>query len=359
MNTKAVLILAAATTVLVALVALLNPGRSGPPVPDNAGALFPDLPARANDLATIEITTNTDQLTLAKQDSAWVLPAKDNYPASIDEVRRLVTQLQTLEPTDRKTADPTNHPRLGLTLPNPSEDAADNTNEGTRVRLLTTGGNAVADLILGITTNGNQFIRRADADQTWLIESPIRAEANPTRWFDPRPVQVERDEVRRITIEHPDGETVTVIKANDDFTLENIPDGRELVGPWAAGQIAGALGFINVTDVASDAWMQDAEVTTITYELEPTTDDETGDAEQTLTVRLAERNSQPWATFRAAGPGADEVNAITQGWSYQISSFTRDTLTKRLEDLLKPLPEPTETPAGPEIPAALTPPADD
>lgn len=353
MNTKAVVILAAATTLLIALVALLGPGPSGPSVPDNAGALFPSLAERAGDLTTIEITTGTGALTIARQGSAWVLPAKDNHPANIDEVRRLVTQIQTLEPTDRKTADPANHARLGLALP-----GAGNDTESTRVRLLTTEGDPLADLLLGITTEGNQFIRRADADQTWLIDTTVPADAEPTRWFDTRPVRVERDEVRRVTIEHPDSETVTVIKADDDFTLEPIPEGRELVGPWAAGQIAGALGFVNVTDVAAGDWMQDAEVTTITYELEPTE----GEGEPTLTVRIAERDSQPWASFLAAGPGAEEVNAIVQGWSYQISPFTRDTLTKRLEDLLKPLPDPpapaTGDGADPAIPPALTPPTD-
>ncbi len=346
MNTKALVILAACTTVLVALVALLGPGRSASPVPDNPGALFPDLPARAADLATIEITTKTDQLTIARRDTAWVLPAKDNYPANIDEVRRLVTQIQTLEPTDRKTADPANHARLGLALP-----SSDNDTDSTHIRLLTAQGDPVADLLLGNTTNAGQFIRRADADQTWLIDTPINAATSPTAWFDPRPVQVERDEVRRVTIEHPDGETVAIIRTDDDFTLETIPEGRELVGPWAAGQIAGALGFISVTDVSSDAWMQDAEVTTVTYELEPSE----GDEQQTLTVRVAERDSRPWAGFLAAGPGAEALNAIVEGWSYQISTFTRDTLTQTLEDQLKPPTTPPDAPAGPEIPAALNP----
>ncbi|MEM7754251.1 MAG: DUF4340 domain-containing protein [Planctomycetota bacterium] len=365
-NAKLFRMIVGAATALFIAAAFLNRQGSRPVRTEAPQTLVAGLEARAGDITRIEITTPDGSLELVRTESRWTLPSKDGYPVDLEAVRTLVAGLASLEIIDQKTANPDNHGRLGLAVPtDPGSDTEPAMAQApTRVRLLAADGSAVADVIVGNRAPTGVFVRTADDDQTWLADSAPETSIDPADWFDQRPVQVERDQVRTVTLTHPDGEVVRIVKNEDTFELAELPEGTEPVGPWQAGQPGGALAFLTVEDVrATDAiGFDDTEQVVVQYEL---VGEDADAAEQpTLTVRVAEIEGTPWATFAAAGPGADDVNAITEGWAYAIPAFTRDSLTRRIADLTQPIePEPIDDAAGglagPEVPAALTPPSDD
>jgi hypothetical protein len=363
MNTKALITLTTLTAFLVAVAAfVLRPGAPGGRSPFDA-PLVPDLAERATDLTAIEITTPSASLRLEREGDTWTLPANDGYPADLAEIRRLVTSVQTLTPIERKTSDPANHARLGLDLPERTAGSTDTA--PTRVRLLA-GGSAdasdvIADLVLGNTTPGGAFVRAASSDQTWLVAETIDARTDATAWFDARPVQVERTEVARVTIEHPTGPTITIVPDPDTpsaFVIEDVPEGKRVKGPWLAGQTAGALGFLSVLDVrAADAiGFDDVPPVIVTFTLNSAGETATDSDASALTVHVAEINGTPWVTFRSTGPGADAADAVTQGWAYEIAPFTRDALARTPEDLFED--EPTTTTGDEPTPPAVTAPGD-
>lgn len=358
-GTKRFLLIAGVTAVIAAAAAfIVGQGGSTAAEDGTPERLVTDLADRAGDIARIEIVSGSGTLELVRTDGRWTLPANDGYPADLTKVRELVAGIEAIEPVEQKTANPANHARLGLNTPEPDDDDDAPAGAPVRVRLLAEDASTIADVILGNRTATGVFVRTAGADQTWLAESVPDASSEPNGWYDQRPVQVERDEVRTVTIEHPDGETVRIVRDGEGFKLAELPEGTQPIGPWQAGQTAGALGFLTVEDVraASAIEFDAAERTTVTFELEPTDDAES--PSPGLIARVAEVEGRAWATFEATGPGAEAVNETTRGWAYAISSFTRDALVKRTGELVEPI-EPADDSGGPEVPAALSPPSDD
>jgi len=377
MNAKAVAIFAATTAALTAAAVLLTANRGGSvaPGPADAGAsLAPDLAERSGDIARIEILSDSGRLELVRTDDRWTLPARDGYPAELDGIRALAAELRAMQLVERKTASAANHERLGLNLPEPPADSPDDivppaSDAPVRVRMLDADGTPIADIVLGNRSPSGVFVRAAGSDQTWLAAAAPNPMPDPENWYDQRPVQAERDAVRSVTVTHPDGEVVRIVPSDDDgFELDELPEGTEPVGPWQAGQPAGALGFLTVEGVrsAESLGFADAEHTVVSYELDAA-DDDAGEGETpTLTARVAEIDGRTWATFEAGGPGADDVNGITEGWAYALPTFTAESLTVRTADLVEAVETPIDEPSGPvapfevpeDIPDALAPPGD-
>ena len=363
MKPQQTVIIAGAMVVIVAIAALMRsntPTSGGSDLPET---LVPELSEALPSVRTIELTNAEGSISITSTDTGWVLPANDNYPASTEAVVTLVNGLENLTIAERKTANADNHARLGLALPENADDASPTA----RIRLLAEDGSPVADVVLGNRDANGVFVRNADEAQTWLADSAPTVSTEASAWFDTQPVQVERDEVRTVTITHADGEVVRITKVEDSFVLAELPDGTEPIGPWQAGQVAGALGFLNVESVRSAASLGFADTarSAVLFELEPTKVAEDGEpaadaAPPTLVIEVAEIEGSPWATFTAARPGAGEVNATTEGWAYRLTAFTRDALLKRTADLTRAIEaDATAGPVVPDVPAPLTPPGDD
>ncbi|MEM1184293.1 MAG: DUF4340 domain-containing protein [Planctomycetota bacterium] len=394
MNTKAISIIALLAAALIAASVLLT-GQALTPAAPEPDVLVPGLEEKLSGVTTIEVTSGDDALEIRAADAGWTLPSKDGYPADPEAVGRLVSELIAMELIERKTASAANHDRLGLALkttdtgadegsddaPSPATPPA--TTPTARIRLLGQAGATVADIVLGNRSNAGVFVRSADADQTWLADAAPSVTADAASWFDQRPVQVERDEVESVTVEHPDGEVVRIISVGDSFELAELPADSQPIGPWQAGQTAGALGFLTVEDVKSAASLgfDEAETVVASFVLkadsgfddaeDPSEADDVSDGDldedtepvpdpvedtsesPTLIARIAEIDGTAWVTFQAGGPGAEDVNAITSGWAYAVSTFTRDALVKRVADLVEPIeaPDPSPSPSPDLSPA--------
>src|SRR5262249_4180657 len=64
------------------------------------------------------------------------------------------------------------------------------------------------------------------------------------------------ERVRSVEIRHTDGESLIVDRdkpETKDFTLHDIPEGKELSYPSAPSSVADALGYLNLEDVATAA----------------------------------------------------------------------------------------------------------
>jgi hypothetical protein len=173
--------------------------------------------------------------------------------------------------------------------------------------------------------------------------------------------------VRQVSITHPDGETLSLTKANADaanYDVAGVPAGRELMYPGVANVVGNSLRELNLEDV---------EPATNSIEGEPVVVEfRTLDG---LVVRALgnKRNDESWVSFEAsvdaeqaagasavppvappaaadtpattetpaatpADPAAEaaRINAKVGGWRYRIANFQYDQMTRRIADLLKP-----------------------
>src|SRR5581483_10185632 len=111
-----------------------------------------------------------------KPEEGWVLPARNGYRASYDQVQHTVVGLAALETRDPKTANPQWYSYIGV-------DAPDKGGSGVRITAYDEKGHVLADLIAGKTVdigdpNGSQglFVRKPGEQQSWLAQS----------WFTPK-----------------------------------------------------------------------------------------------------------------------------------------------------------------------------
>ena len=69
-------------------------------------------------------------------------------------------------------------------------------------------------------------------------------------------IDIDRERVHRVVVEHPDGERVEVEKAAPeaiDFALRAMPEGAEVDGQWKLNDIGRALVKLELEDVSKEA----------------------------------------------------------------------------------------------------------
>lgn len=376
MNAKTLKILAVVTLLVVlAAVAVqrLSGGGAAPePLPEG---VLPALAERINEVASIEVAGGSETVTLARRDGAWVVESKAGYPAKFETVKQALVALSELTPRERKTSDPARYGRLGLEDPSEGSDAV-------RVVLRDASGTDVGGAVLGdeVSEGGAsmRYVRAVGDDQAWLAEGRVTVPTDPLQWIDRDILRIARDRVTRVTITHPDGEVVSIVReqGGTNYTLESVPEGR---APKPAGEIgapASALSYLRLDDVrdVAESGLELGEPTTALYE---TT------SGLKITVRSWEADGTVWASISAEAPpeaaaapgtpagqdaappeqagdsGSDaapaepaedgdatrteaaEINAKVSGWLYAIPDYQATSLRKRTADL-------TEEPQAPE-----------
>ena len=379
MTPRTVTVLAAALVVLGA-VALLAQYDPQPPAP-GGGLLLPGLGEDLDRISQVSVVgAGSDPVaTLVRgEDGNWAVAEKDGYPADVEKVRQTLISLAEARIVEPKTANPDFYD-LGV------EGVEDEAAGGLAVTL--TGADTPVNVIVGDTEGTSQvYIREADQAQSFLVDQNPDAGSETTDWLATEILAIPGPRMARVTVIHPDGETVSVSKADSDqsnFDVEGIPPGRELQYASVANVMGNVLSNLN---------LQDVEPRTETDEPVTVTEFVTFDG-LAITAESVERENEPWVAFRAeyrppaeepdpqddpvqeadvanaAGEDEDEVEADAEGtdvaaveatadgtdvaaearaldqrlspWRYRVAGYQFDQMTRRLDDLLRDLPEET------------------
>ena len=392
MTNRTVTVLAAALVVLgaVALIAQYDPQ---PPAP-GGGLLLPDLGEDLDRVTRVSVVGagSAPVATLVRgEDGSWSVAEKDGYPADTEKVRQTLISLAEARIVEPKTANPDFYDRLGV------EGVEDEAAGGVAVTL--TGADMPVNVIVGDTEGTSQvYVRQADQAQSFLVDRNPDVGNETTDWLATEILAIPGDRMARVTVTHPDGEVVSVSKADSEqsnFDLEEIPPGRELQYASVANVMGNVLSSLN---------LQDVEPRTDTDEPVTVTEFVTFDG-LAITAESVEREDEPWVAFRAeyrapeeepepedepaqeepaanaSDEAGDDVDAVTDDtevatfeaeadgtdatavegeigstdvaaeaidldrrlspWRYRIASFQFDQMTRRLDDLLRDLPEET------------------
>ncbi len=375
-NSFIILGVLAIVAVLAALQLGLKP-KMATPVGDDVlpvGALLlPDFEQLANDIDSLEIigAGDAELVTLNRSDNGWGIAQRGGYPASWSEVRNLLRALGQTKVIAPKTAREALYPRLGL---------ADISDENTGGGLLRWGSEPDQSLIIGIEASDltGRYVRQPDSPQSYLVDQALDVKTNPSDWLDKAILDWQASNLREVTIRHADGDVIRIQRENEDaleMQLQNIPDGRELSGQWAINGIANSLVSLGADDVrTADNEAPESATRALfisndginlvisLYQQQQAAPDEPDSAITETPVYLArlEVSLEPGAGFQnepeqaadgdtetASEAGAqdqdpqlevEQLNARLAGWEYVIPDFKYNSINKRLEDLLKPLP---------------------
>ena len=380
---RTVLVLGVAT--LVAVGAVLFVESRGPDTAAPGGDIvFPALLEQVNAVARVRVTGSEGTFTLARDGDAWVVEEKERHPADPDRVHKLLLGAAGMQRIEPKTSDPERYPKLWLEDPG-GEDA-----RSVGFVLEDASGAALARWVLGDrrpsksdATRTELYIRVADDPRAWLVEGSVPGGDEMIDWLDRVVARIDRERLRGVEVSHADGAVVAVDKslpADSDFVLRDIPEGREVDSRYRINDIGRFLEDLRFEDVAPVSELDfagsvDKRVQVVTFDgLRVHLDSVLRDGDAWVRLRAevdAEVAEAPPETSGAdaaaaggeSGPAsedapealrplgevrteAERLNARWRGWAYELPSFKRDYIARRMDELTRAIEEPDEDRGG-------------
>ncbi|HTT03374.1 MAG TPA: DUF4340 domain-containing protein [Steroidobacteraceae bacterium] len=298
---------------------------------EEGGALvLPGLRSVINDVSEVRVIKGDGtRTTLKKGTTDWIVGER-NYLADSGRVRKLLLDASDLKVVESKTSDPASYGQLGV------EDVSSPKAGGTRLEIVAPA--KTYTLIVG-KPSGSQssFVRAAGAAQSVLAAPQVTPDADPRQWLDKSVMDIQEQRVQEVAVQPATGPKYTVTRASaqqPDFTVPNLPKGRELTAPGAADPVASALASLTLDDVRKPgAGTDPAHVTFRTFNgLEV---DLTGhkDGDRRFIAVSAS------ATAKDMQSEAQQLNTRFAGWELEIPSYKYDSMFRPLDELLKK-PEP-------------------
>jgi hypothetical protein len=365
-------------TLLVGVVVFFLPGPTSKESEFDVQPLFPGLADQVNDIGLVRVIGpgNETLATLQRQDEAWVVDEFGGYPADWTELKSVLAALAQANVIEPKTSNPEYFDRLGV---------ADISAENSTATLLRLGADdAGMSVLVGDAAEGRegQYVRLEGGDRALLIDQQLNLPPAAKDWLQREIVDIADSEVVEVNIRHADDEKLVALKTSaddDDFVLQGIPEGREVLSAWSVNNLASALSNLQLDDVrkedqvdfssasqfsllTADGLEVSAEVVAVDEqhwlrlnaalrEVEaPEIKAEQGDnAEQAVTVAPA-AGDDPVDESVAEAAGQDDPEAATRlraeninrrvsGWAYAIPAYKAEIMDKRMADVLKTLPE--------------------
>jgi len=223
---------------------------------------------------------------------------------------------------EEKTSSPEHYEKLGVDDP---EDG------GKGTKIIVDGEGVSYAIILGESAQGNhRYARLAGEETSYLVDRDPNIPAAASDWLLADILDIDSKQVRSVTITHDNGETIAITKETEDqtdFSVLDIPAGRELSYPTVANGIAGALKALKFDDVQKS----------IDGPFETSAVFETWDGLQ-VTARVRTDDEDTWVTFSATGAPDGTVTDIGEqldGWQYRLPDYKKNLLTRRWDDILK------------------------
>ena len=340
MTNKNLVILAAAAAVLGGAAYFCNSGRKIKSSNINGKPVLEKFDASA--VAKIEVG-GSKKLTLAASDNGWVIDSLFGYPADVTKIRENILKLSDLKVGQNAR---------GRKIEN-----------GTKVDLKDAKGAVLASVTLGEQHMSKPRGQTAQfggggypdgrymkfGDGVVLVKDALEAfDGDPKKWCEGRICSVPSADVKAVSYTK-DGKTVNLTRKDSSWSLEGLGEKEEL-DTSKTYSLDSALSYLDFNNVA-DPKKPEAEFGFATGSVY-TVSLKNG---QSYTAKVgaasgADRFFKVSAAFSPVGTNATEnatlekavkdFNAKTGKWTYLISSYSADSMSKSRKDLVKAKEEP-------------------
>ncbi len=347
MTTKNLAILGAAAVVLGGVAWYCNSGRAVRAPSIVGEKILPSFDVA--DVARIEIG-GAKKVQLVADDKGWKLQSLYGYPADVTKIRENLLKL-----TELKVGQVANGKKLASPATVDIQNAA---------------GKSLAALPLGETHTSKPKGQAAMyggggypdgryveyKGKTVLVKETLDAfDGDPKKWVDTRIASVSASDVKSVVFEQGK-EKVSLERKDSTWTLAGLGPKEEL-DTSKTYSLDSALSYLDFTDIA-DPKKSDADLgftTGCVYSV-------TLKNGESYTAKVGGKNgSDRWvrlsASFKAVGTNATEnaasekkvkeFNDKVARWTYAVSSYSADNMSKKRADLVKAKEEPKKEEAKP------------
>ncbi|MDH3712622.1 MAG: DUF4340 domain-containing protein [Gammaproteobacteria bacterium] len=334
MNRSRLIILAAvAGIIVIAAVLLIVDQRDEPRL--SGGRMFPDLEPRLNDVTRFAVQLSKDEtLNLERRNGAWLVAEKADYPANLEQLRKVLLALARTEKVEQKTSNPEYYERLGV-------QDMDNAGEQTRLLRITADETTLAEVIVGKSGDGGKsYLRRVNQPVSWLGSEWIDLPKRVNAWLDAQLLAIDVERIDAVEVVHPDGQQLRIEKQTEGLKLfsgnEQLPAKID-----ALERVAGTLDSLSLEDIAEDLESDAAAWRTTRF----ITNDGLTIAAQTLfeEKRLLARLTAEIHGQAPSDPLQEEAQQLNErlgGRTFVLASYLNDRFAPTLE-VLQEKPEKT------------------
>ena len=199
--------------------------------------LVPELQQNINQISRIELKRQDQVVTLEQKDSGWVVSEASGFYANKENIVGLLMNLRSVVMQEKKTSNPDNFERLELL-----DSAA-------TVRLYQ-GEQLLKSVLIGkdSTTGQGTFVRYAEAQQAWLASKINPINVRIDQWLQNRIMDIDAGNVVEVRLKQIEtGDLIEIRRSEESdadpvaFTLENIPEGQEMIENANVGGLANGL----------------------------------------------------------------------------------------------------------------------
>jgi hypothetical protein len=289
-------------------------------------------------------------VTLNRDDKGlWHVAEMADYLAKPDMIRRMMVDLETLDLLEKRSAREDAQDAMGLKPPEKGGPAID-------VTVTDHSGAVLATIIQGKIKDfgtgadrGTLYVRLPGEINAWYARSNLQAPTDPAGWVSKQIMEIPRNRIAEA-----DAPGLAAKRGDPDaldFTVNNLPKGKELSSPGAANGFGSAITWLSFDDVKARAKTDLSGAEAVTYR--------TFDG-LVLNFKIRRENDHAWLIVDAATQPADKslrdkhpdlkseddvrkeadaMNLSLGPWAFQISSAKADDMTPALDKLLKK-PEP-------------------
>ena len=250
MSNRRLLLLSFITLIIIVAAVISNKDRAPQTVIESAD-LFPGLKDQINDVAQISIESATASLNMKKQSENWLITEAGDYPARFDKIKQTVLSLADMKILSAKTSNPALFSELGV------EDTTAEKSSSNLLTLKDAGGKSLAAVVVGnlrtSDTAGDTgvYLRKPGGNETWLTSGVLQVSSDVIEWIEQNLINIADDRIMDTRIEHPDDSVFAIsrVKGETDFTVTEIPKGKESRSAYFINQTGTILSNLTVENV--------------------------------------------------------------------------------------------------------------
>ncbi len=200
------------------------------------------------DIAAIEVEGSGKKARLEKNGDNFVVANKDNYPALIENVNKLIVDCLDIKVEDMVTDNPDNHTELEVLESNAKHI----------VKFFDKDNKLITGIVVGKRDDNGAgvYVRKLsekpeEAARVYLAPKTAWLQANPISYVQKKLLECEKKDVSSVTVTTPEGSYSVVAKLkgeNVDLSLPNIPEGKQAKG-LEYESVFGAATNIEFSDI--------------------------------------------------------------------------------------------------------------